>query len=93
MKKIAIPNKDYLFLEEVADKPKSKLHLPDSVQKTTFWRVAYAGPEATLPVGTVVIPSVKQSVKGRVGDDIYVVTRETELLGVIAEVEDVPDNT
>lgn len=86
---IAIPTGEYLFLRETiirANSP-SGLALPDSMNTTT-WVVVFAGPCATLEPGTKVIPSVKTSVKGRVGDDVYVVTKESELLGIIVDVAD-----
>ena len=85
--KIAIPYGDYLFLEEVQEQVKTALYVPDSVERPSFWRVTYAGPEATVAPGSFVIPSVKHSVKGRVGDTVYVVTKQADLLAEIVEVE------
>jgi len=87
------PSGTNLFIEEFDVKPVSAsgLSLPDSM-KQTFFGVAFAGSDATLTVGTIVIPSVKKSLKARVGDTTYIVCAQEDLLGII-EVEEANEDT
>ena len=81
-----IPRGKTLFLKKTKTEQKTTaLFLPDSAQRTHY-EVAFAGPDADVPVGTAVIPNAKESGKITVQGAEYVVTNSDKLFATLEQV-------
>ena len=81
-----IPCGKTLFLKKAKTEQKTTaLFLPGSSQPTHY-EVAFAGPDADVPVGTAVIPNAKESGKITVQGAEYVVTDSDKLFAYLEEV-------
>lgn len=78
------PRGKTLFLEKKTAEKSGALYVPAHAL-STYYVVAYAGPDADVKVGTAVVPSAKESGKITVDGNEYVVTDSDKLYATLEQ--------
>lgn len=75
-------NKTLFLCKEVEEEKKNDLYIP-ATARNSYYRVAFAGPEADITVGTIVVPNARESGKITVGGIEYVVTDSDKVFATL----------